>query len=280
MSRRAAGWPVQGAVWLLASPISAVFGVAILVGTIYAATSFKNPTEGLTWVVLVLTALLVLTEPRRRLAHRDLFWRYMADAEYEALHNLQHIAKAYRDDESLKGWPQFYVLAARRLIDPPFNDYMLRTEPSLWPHLDHMVRNEDYLRRYPFTVGAANEAKDILGYFVEHCLRFVIAAGRASESKVGPHTAAVIEKVGVGKLAELAFSNTDPVHVRMTKDVADKDIKRGQATSVVREYGLIGDETAVYWFGCENDPYALWHAFRALDDPPPRKEFTASVIRV
>lgn len=150
---------------MFASQLTAYLGVLGLIATVVVATQYSNSTDGLTFVVIVLTAYLVLTEPKRRLEQRELFWRYLADAVYETCHKLQHIAKAYTAESSLETWPDFHLRAALRLIDPPFNDYMLRAEPHLWPHLDHMIRNDLYMQRYPFTPEGAQAGRDVLGYF-------------------------------------------------------------------------------------------------------------------
>lgn len=259
---------------MFASQLTAYLGVVGLVATVVVATQYSNSTDGLTFVVIVLTAYLVLTEPKRRLEQRELFWRYLADAVYETCHNLQHIAKVYTAKSSLETWPDFHLRAALRLIDPPFNDYMLRAEPHLWPHLDHMIRNDLYMQRYPFTPEGAQAGKDLLGYFVEHSLRFIIAAGRAKESKAGPYVSDVIEKLGRNELTGLVLSGgATRFHVRITRERAERDLAE-------RRYHLNGNEQPVCWFGEQTDPHALWRVFHALTDPPPRPGFSDSVIQV
>jgi hypothetical protein len=272
--RRLRGYPARCGVLVFASRLTPVLSLLGLAATVCVAARYSSATDGLTFVVLVLTAYLVLLEPKRRFEQRELFWRYMADAVYETCHNLQHIAKAYEPDTTLVRWPQFHVLASLRLLDPPFNDYMLRVEPRLWPHLDHMVRNEEYLRRYPFTTEGAIAARAGIGYFVEHGLRFVIAAGRAREGKVGPYVIETLETLGRPSLTALAMALPGArFHVRMTASAARADV-------AARTYGLAGDEQPLWWFGDDEDPHALWHDFRAFDDPPPRLGLGDCVIRV
>lgn len=260
--------------FLFASSLTPWLGFVGLVATVVVATQVEDAVVALTVVVVVLTIYLVVTEPKQRFEQRGLFWRYLADAVYEAAHNLEHIAKVFTAAGQLQRWPDFHLRAAGRLLDPPFNDYVLRLAPSLWPHLDHIVRNDVQLQRYPFTPEGAHNAEDVLAHFVEHCLRFIIAAGRASEWNAGPHVIAVIEHLGCPELTRLALAGDDErFHIRISQELARWNLAE-------RKYGLSGTEQAVYWFGDEKDPRALLYAFRKLSDPPPRPGFAKSVIQV
>jgi hypothetical protein len=184
-------------VFLFASSLTPWLGFVGLVATVVVATQVEDAVVALTVVVVVLTIYLVVTEPKQRFEQRGLFWRYLADAVYEAA-----------------------------------------------PH------------------------------FVEHCLRFIIAAGRASEWNAGPHVIAVIEHLGCPELTRLALAGDDErFHIRISRECARENLAE-------RKYGLSGTEQAVYWFGDENDPRALLYAFRKLSDPPPRPGFAKSVIQV
>src|SRR5579884_1306395 len=85
-----AGWVTRMAVGLVASGATSVVSLALLFATVVVAVVVTNATLGLTLVVAVLTLLLVMIEPRRRLEQRDLFWRYVADAVYEAVQPPAH----------------------------------------------------------------------------------------------------------------------------------------------------------------------------------------------
>jgi hypothetical protein len=260
----------------LASRITPWLAIIALVGPAVGVWLTWGRDAALTAVVIILTVYLVLIEPQRRVEQRKLFWSYLADAVYEACHNLQHIAKHDSTGERTNRLPDFHLRAAQRLVDAPFNDLMLERAPELWPHVDHMIRNDVQLQRYPFTAEGARDAEPLLLLFVEHCLRFIIAAGRADVNTVGPDVGKVIDKLGHTKLRQVTLSPPETrYHVGSTRERACRGI-----TVKKHEYGLKGDEKPVYWFGDEDDDYAMVHGFRDLGDPPPRPGFAESVIAV
>jgi len=265
--------------WVFASRSTILLGLIGFGVTVYLSvllsTQLSDPTEGLTVVVAVLTAYLLLIEPKRRLEQKKLFWNYLADAVYEACHNLQHLAHSYQLNQKVHDWPECYVEAARRLMTPPFNDYMIQDTPHLWPHLDHIVRNDHYMQRHPFPNGIPKDAADTVEYFIEHCLRFVLAAARTGEGKAGTYVHRIVSSLGKSNLSGLLTnipSAEAQFHVRIRKSDAQSDIDNGR-------YGLPKAVTRLYCFEPDGEPSDLWSAFQSMPDPPQRPEFSLAITR-
>jgi hypothetical protein len=91
-------------VFLFASSLTPWLGFLGLVATVVVATQVEDAVVALTVVVVVLTIYLVVTAPKQRFEQRALFWRYLAEAVYEASHNLEHIAKVFTAAGQLQRW--------------------------------------------------------------------------------------------------------------------------------------------------------------------------------
>jgi hypothetical protein len=144
--------------------------------------------------------------------------------------------------------------------------------------LDHMIRNDDFIRRYAPTPENLNVIRDSVGYFLEHCIRLVIRAGRAGEENTGPEVRAVITAIGLPYLTKIAFDDRDKFWVRLKRKQAKRDIETAKDQLQRNEprtiYSLSGREVPYYWIddamSMPNEQQPLYDLFAELSDPPPR----------
>jgi hypothetical protein len=273
---------------LLTSWVTVWLNAAIVVG-VFIAFALLGGSDRVAVLALGLSVLAALYEPRRRAEARKAFNELLAEAVYEACHNLQHLASwrdaaSWEKDDRQK-WPEFYVRAASRLLEPPYAEYTLKL-PKIMELLDHMIRNDDFIRRYAPTAENLTMIKNSVGYFIEQCIRLVIRAGRSGEESTGPEVRAVIAAVGQSYLTRIAIEDNDEFWVRLTRERAELDIekaKRQRAEGRPSVYDLSGQEVPYYWFG---DPITaggkpqepLHDVFGQLSDPPPRPPVTPLVV--
>lgn len=104
---------------------------------------------------------------------------------YETVHNLRHLSESF-DGYTLTSWPEYSVRTLKPLLESPFERLLLESTdgPLLWIHLDHIMRNDDMLRRISATPGAPTppqEAADLARYMTSHMLRFLIRGCRSED---------------------------------------------------------------------------------------------------
>jgi hypothetical protein len=195
------------------------------------------------------------------------------DALYEALHNLFHIACAFADRAGtavLETWPQYDLRYATRLLEPPNSDYL---DPRVRPFVDHMLRNDLYIQRFPDTdAGRAAILRDV-GYLAEHALRFLLEAWRCPGGEATEANALFEHLRAQGALRSL----TD----------RERDIKaRGFRVRLLRstaERKPVDPGTVVLWWFDDSDALKatpLFRELRGFDDPPPRPLRPAAPLRV
>jgi hypothetical protein len=99
----------------------------VCAATVFAL--FLSGSNRVAVLALGVSILVALYEPRRRAEAQKVFSELLAEAVYEACHNLQHLASWQKDGAN--DWPEFYVRAASRLLEPPFAEHTLRV-PEIW----------------------------------------------------------------------------------------------------------------------------------------------------
>ncbi len=235
-----------------------VFAVAGVV----AFTLFSGSGQ-ITVLALGLSLLVALYEPRRRVESRKLFEEMLAEAVYEACHNLQHLTNTYT--RRATKWPHIRVRAAERLLEPPFAEHTLRV-PGITPVLDHLVRNDEFISLHQLSDVNLDVISEYVGYFIEHCIVLIISVGRAGEEETGKQAREVIEAIKLAYLKEIALNND--------KERWRAKVLRSEAEENKR--GLKGGEPRYYWFDDidvkDEKRHALYGLFRKLSDPPPRPE--------
>ena len=216
------------------------------------------------WAGVVAAALAVVTLALgvggtlvRWLAYR----RLLVEAVYETAHNLYHISRAPFDQSQgvFTAWPEFYVFRATELMASRNLAWLVR-RAALSGDIDHMLRNEDQIRRFAFTAEGLRCATDNIGDFVEHAVRLLL---HAKELRGG---AQVLVILGLKELVDLPSP-----HVRFRLEEAVEDAREGK-------HGARNDSDLIYWVGQppkESHQFGgraldLGARFEAMQDPPPR----------
>lgn len=233
-------------------------------------------------------------ETAREQARTARFERLVFETVYEAAHNLQHLASASTEGaKTLKKelcrsdshdtpqvwprWPEFQTLQAQALLVDDFEDLFAQRFPGgqLWSQVDHMLRNDGFLRRFPFDRQGLARAEEFLAYFVEYCVRVLVNGARGSD----PAKKFVKDSLLIEPLAELAAGTSDRWLVRFNASWAQEAVNENGPDAV--------DATlALCWFDdrppesvgtrlLRNDRPSLdlkelGVAYRQLSDPPPR----------
>jgi hypothetical protein len=259
--------------WMLvfASRATPVFGLAWLAMVGAVALTFFGGARELTVLALGIGVLGPLNESRHRAETRKVFQELLAEAVYEACHNLHHLAKSYPKDEA-EASPKIRVAAADRLLQPPLADLTLGV-PGTAAAVDHILRNAQFLALYSPSDEHRKAIKDEVGYFIEHCVNFVIAAGRAGADTTGVRTQEVIAALGLPYLREMALPR------RVPPEHGPWRMKVRRAEAVVNKRGLPEPFASYFWYDDkpgqhlkENEvrEQAIGPLFSALTDPPPR----------
>lgn len=178
--------------------------------------------------------------------------RLLVYAVYENAHNLQHFAQCY-DGRKFTSWPDFHTSRTAELLKPPFAWWTSRHQ-GLAGDCDHLTRNHEYLQRYSFTTNGLEEAQSVLGWTVEHMIRFLLHA----RSFRGARRL-------LGDLGLWRWLSLQDVHVRLTLSEAEADIKESK-------HGAKPGMQLLVWVGPhgpDNTEHA-WKSFREMLDPPPR----------
>ncbi len=179
--------------------------------------------------------------------------RLLVEAAYEAAHNLQHLASVeVGADGAFRAWPDFTVDRARQLLDLQLFRWTARN-PAIYGDLDHMIRNADYLARFPFDAAGIKAATPVLQYYGEHAIRLLV------------HSADFRGVRQVLRLLEIEWIATpaDP-HVRWSWQQAEEDRE-------AHEYGTHAATQLIAWEGSTNDHRpSLCDQARKWQDPPPR----------
>jgi hypothetical protein len=189
----------------------------------------------------------------------DRFSSVYFDALYEALHNLFHIAEAFggpgRALDQLDSWPEYDLRYAAKLLDPPNSDYM---RPEVRPYVDHMLRNDLYIQKFPDTPDGRSRIADDTGYLAEHATRFLLEAWRCEEAEANALFNHLKKECKLGSLtaAEQEIKRRG-FRIRLRRSDAErKDTESGKL---------------LWWF---DDSHACTHELfrelRELGDPPSR----------
>jgi hypothetical protein len=218
-------------------------------------------------VALVTGLLAYLSFTRgRRVFHVLLF-----EALYEALHNLRHLAEAYKEEitprvrprrsDELKRWPEYDLRYAERILDPPYVDHL---DVTLRSYLDHMLRNDSYIRQLPRTAFGLGGAAASAGYLAELAMRFLVEA----RHKQKPEAIAIFDhlekKNYVSELTNLRRGLRFPrCAIRLNEEKAD-----AHANKHVDEVGHSAPR--LYWFNRKGEPSVLYEQLVGLHDPPDR----------
>ncbi|HYZ76791.1 MAG TPA: hypothetical protein VE596_05400 [Gaiellaceae bacterium] len=202
------------------------------------------------FVVALFSALLVWqVQIRGRRTFRILFF----EALYEAFHNLYHLGRAYEGKHQLQQWPEYELRYARRLLDEPYVDLL---NPRLRSSLDHILRNDTYIRQVPHTkAGLASSARNI-GYLCEHMMRFLLDAIREQEFE-----AVVLFDYFANNERERLSEWIDIVEPRKLESYRFR-LDAEDATAQEAKQHL-------FWFK-GSKPSRLYAQLVSLDDPPPR----------
>lgn len=233
-------------------------------------------------------------ETAREEARTARFERLVFETVYEAAHNLQHLAAAStqgartlnkelcRSDrhdtpQVWPRWPEFQTLQARALLTDDFEDLFEQRFPGgqLWSQVDHMLRNDGFLRRFSFDRQGLARAEEFLAYFLEYCVRVLVNGARGSDRA----KTYVKGSLPIEPLAELAAGNSDRWLVRFNASWAQEAVNENTPDAV-------GATLALCWFDDRLPKSAgtrllrddipslevqeLGVAFRQLNDPPPR----------
>jgi hypothetical protein len=233
-------------------------------------------------------------EAAREEARTARFERLVFETVYEAAHNLQHLASASAEGaQALKKelcrsdrhdtpqvwprWPEFQTLQARALLTDDFEDLFEQSFPGgqLWSQVDHMLRNDGFLRRFSFDRQGLAHAEEFLAYFLEYCVRVLISGARGSDRARNY----VKDGLTIEPLAELVAGTSDRWLIRFNASWAQEAVNENAPDAV--------DGTlALCWFD-DRPPMSagtpllrddipslevkeLGPAFRQLNDPPPR----------
>lgn len=221
------------------------------------------------------------------------FDRLVFETVYEAAHNLQHLASSStpgattldkercrsgaNDPQVWARWPEFQTLQARALLAADFEDLFAARFPGgrLWGHLDHMLRNDAFLRRFSFDRKGLAQAEEVLAYFIEYCVRVLITGAGGSELA----RRLITDLLHVDALAEVVKRPSQHCIVRFGASWVQKavDAERPDARDA---------ELALCWF--DDRPASSTHAgisrrgmpciplhelgvaFKRVSDPPPR----------
>lgn len=178
--------------------------------------------------------------------------RLLVYAAYENAHNLQHFAQCY-DGRKFASWPDFHTPRTAELLKPPFAWWTSRHQ-ELAGACDHLVRNHEFLQRYSFTTSGLDEAQRVLGWSVEHMIRFLLHARSFRGAR------RLLNDLGLSTWLSLR-----DVHVRLTLSEAEEDISE-------RKHGAKPGVQLLVWVGSSGPDSAddAWKSFREMQDPPPR----------
>jgi hypothetical protein len=239
---------------------------------VLSVSHWLNNNQGVvTAAGLVLAVLTGLFAYYTFILGRRVFHVLLFEALYEALHNLRHIADAYKGESpsrlywpgpsEVKRWPEYELRYAAGLLDPPYVDYL---DETLGNYLDHMLRNDTYIRRLPHTASGLREAADSVGYLAEGVMRFLLVARHQQK----PEAVAIFDhleaKEKLSELTKLRRGRDFPLcAIRLSETKA-----RAHACKHVEELG--GSAPLVYWFTRYDQPTCLYGQLVGLDDPPPR----------
>jgi hypothetical protein len=204
---------------------------------------------------------------------RRVFHVLLFETLYEALHNLHHIAQAYKAEGTrrlqdrrpveLKRWPEYELRYAERILDPPYVDHF---DVTLRSYIDHMLRNDSYIHQLPRTASGLREATDDVGYLAEHAMRLLVEARHTQK----PEAIAIFDDLekqkdqGLPELTNLRRGHDFPrCAIRLHETKAEAHAKKH-----VDELG----ESAplVYWFNRKTKPSELFNQLVKLYDPPHR----------
>ena len=119
------------------------------------------------------------------------------------------------------------------------------------------IRNDEYVRRLPFTETGLRDATDSIEYFVEHSIRFLLDMRDFRNGKQLLETAGLPFLVGV----------KEP-HVRFRLSAAVED----QQTVDEQGHGRHGarrDSQLISWVGSLEPQNNLYKTFSGMEDPPP-----------
>ena len=233
-------------------------------------------------------------ETAREEARTARFERLVFETVYEAAHNLQHLASASaKGAKTLKKelcrsdrhdtpqvwprWPEFQTLQARALLTDDFEDLFAQTfrGGQLWSQIDHMLRNDGFLRRFPFDRQGLAHAEEFLAYFLEYCVRILVNGARGSDRA----KRYVKDSLAIEPLAELAAGTSDRWLVRFNASWAQDAIDENAPDAVDATLALCWlDDRPPNSAGTRLlrddipslDVKELGVAFRRLHDPPPR----------
>jgi hypothetical protein len=248
------------------------------------------------------------------------FYRLLFETTYEAAHNLQHIAQvtapagrvdkaadrleyrraAAEDSPSIRperpfdAWPEFETIHARRLFDARFAAFF--PSGNLWPYIDHMIRNDHYVRRYPFDPEGLARAQPIVAYFAEYCIRVLIEGARHSDWR-GTELVRLLREQSVDIQEDIVSRDAPKFFVRYQATWAIDALENGRedaqdakhvfcwlddvgatwdehAETAIRQC-LAGKRQATTQQESVEPPklHPLWGAFKELHDPPPRPRF-------
>lgn len=221
------------------------------------------------YVAALLTGILTYRSFTRG---RRVFHVMLFETLYEAIHNLGHIARAYKREstsrlsrpgpaDELKRWPEYELRYAAGLLDLPYVEHL---DEALRSYLDHMLRNDSYIRRLPHSASGLREAADDVGYLAELAMRFLLEARHQQK----PEAIAIfdhLQKQGdLSELTKLRRGRHFPrCAIRLTETKAEEYAKKH-----VEE---VGDSAPlVYWFNRKTQPSCLYRQLVLLHDPPPR----------
>jgi hypothetical protein len=237
-----------------------------------------NNNKGLLTLYAIVIAVVGVTATAivRLLDHRNVRSRFnylLQRAVYEACHNLRHISESF-EEQHLVSSPEYTLRTVRELAREPLDLYLRKNDEGrqLWAHIDHMIRNDDILRRLKWG-GQLSLAEDPTKYLVEHMLRFLLDATR-----LFPREAECVLKAARGR-----GRGTHPLHsvleaVQQTRE-REPELKPFVrfARSKVRD--RIAEQepqphVAWCWYNDDDEPVectevkAVGLDFAALMDPP------------
>jgi hypothetical protein len=150
------------------------------------------------------------------------------------------------------------------LLDDRFED--LFRGDLLWARVDHLIRNDDYLRRFPFTNVGLAQGEEALAYFLEYCVRVLVDGARAS-----PRGARFANALGIDGLNRLLAGGEQYVvrfHASwVIDDAEDAEVKDASVALVwLDDLGTTWGESRLR----NVTLVALLPGFKVLADPPAR----------
>lgn len=284
-------------------------------------------------LTLVLTSSQVLAHDADDRRRRARFERLLCEVAYEAAHNLQHLSTAFERQEAfdkksaLKGKPvkppAFVPVPEIQLIHAP--ELLSADYEDLWPAvipaddvthqrndlrtvLDHMIRTDDYIRRFPVGRTIPGPVQAQLAFIAQHCMLFMVRAASSGRDHFGERW---LKELEVGRNGVMSTADSRRAHLEDTATTAlvDLEEQKRQAIEVLHKLkrpmsnptellaasfyaswirgdpAKVADHTLV-WYDDRPPPavaragppadqaeatwIVLWPLFRMLRDAPPR----------